>query len=156
MCSSDLRFGHSGKPDDAWLAKQEKETILEPELPIVDTHHHLWNRGGWTATARRAPIVNAACRRVSISCSQRRSASSPSPLCGTVGIRGNIGFVASAIIGARCRCLHLDKLAIAWPGFATCLAPDSLVDRKGFEGIVKLSRFAGKPLGGSVNAALPP
>src|SRR6202035_5837721 len=42
------RFGHSGKPDDAWLEKQEKEPILEPELPIVDTHHHLWDRGGWT------------------------------------------------------------------------------------------------------------
>jgi len=35
------RFGQSSKPDDAWLAKQEKETILEPELPIIDTHHHL-------------------------------------------------------------------------------------------------------------------
>jgi len=42
------RFGHSGKPDDAWLAKQEKEPIREPELPIIDTHHHLWDRGGWT------------------------------------------------------------------------------------------------------------
>jgi len=42
------RFGQSSKPDDAWLAKQEKETILEPELPIIDTHHHLWDRGGWT------------------------------------------------------------------------------------------------------------
>src|ERR1700719_58262 len=42
------RFGHSGKPDDVWLEKQEKETILEPELPIIDTHHHLWDRGGWT------------------------------------------------------------------------------------------------------------
>jgi len=42
------RFGHSGKPDDAWLAKQEKEPILEPELAIIDTHHHLWDRGGWT------------------------------------------------------------------------------------------------------------
>src|SRR5262249_5466613 len=42
------RFGHSGKPDDAWLAKQEREPILEPELPIIDTHHHLWDRGGWT------------------------------------------------------------------------------------------------------------
>jgi hypothetical protein len=29
------RFGHSGKPDDAWLEKQEKEPILEPELPII-------------------------------------------------------------------------------------------------------------------------
>jgi L-fuconolactonase len=42
------RFGHSGKPDDAWLAKQQPEPILEPELPIIDTHHHLWDRGGWT------------------------------------------------------------------------------------------------------------
>jgi predicted TIM-barrel fold metal-dependent hydrolase len=42
------RFGHSAKPDDAWLAKQEKEPILEPELPIVDAHHHLWDRGGCT------------------------------------------------------------------------------------------------------------
>jgi hypothetical protein len=42
------RFGHSGKPDGAWLAIQEKEPILEPELPIIDTHHHLWDRGGWT------------------------------------------------------------------------------------------------------------
>ena len=42
------RFGHSGKPDEAWLAQQEKEPILEPDLPIIDTHHHLWDRNGWT------------------------------------------------------------------------------------------------------------
>jgi len=43
------RFGHSGRPDETWLAKQEGEPILEPDLPIVDTHHHLWDgRGGWT------------------------------------------------------------------------------------------------------------
>ena len=41
------RFGHIGKPDDAWLAKHENELILEPELPIIDTHHHLWDRNGW-------------------------------------------------------------------------------------------------------------
>ena len=41
------RFGHIVQPDEAWLAKQEREPILEPELPIIDTHHHLWDRGGW-------------------------------------------------------------------------------------------------------------
>ena len=29
----------------AWLG-QYREEILEPELPIVDPHHHLWDRGG--------------------------------------------------------------------------------------------------------------
>ena len=28
--------------DDAWLAATEEE-ILEPDLPIVDPHHHLWD-----------------------------------------------------------------------------------------------------------------
>jgi predicted TIM-barrel fold metal-dependent hydrolase len=30
-------------PNEAWLATQAKEAILEPELPIIDPHHHLWN-----------------------------------------------------------------------------------------------------------------
>jgi predicted TIM-barrel fold metal-dependent hydrolase len=30
---------------DAWLAQVEEETI-EPERPICDPHHHLWDRGG--------------------------------------------------------------------------------------------------------------
>src|ERR1051326_617632 len=29
-----------------WLA-QWHEDILEPNLPIVDPHHHLWDRPGW-------------------------------------------------------------------------------------------------------------
>lgn len=32
-------------PDLDWLAKQTEE-VLEPELPIVDPHHHLWDRWG--------------------------------------------------------------------------------------------------------------
>ena len=35
----------SGKVDEAWLA-QNREEIIEPELPIVDSHHHLWSRAG--------------------------------------------------------------------------------------------------------------
>jgi hypothetical protein len=30
----------------AWLDRH-REAILEPELPIVDPHHHLWDRPGW-------------------------------------------------------------------------------------------------------------
>ena len=29
-----------------WLARRT-EPILEPDLPIVDPHHHLWDREGW-------------------------------------------------------------------------------------------------------------
>jgi hypothetical protein len=29
----------------AWLNKL-REDILEPNLPIIDPHHHLWDRGG--------------------------------------------------------------------------------------------------------------
>jgi hypothetical protein len=29
----------------AWLALT-REAVLEPELPIVDAHHHLWDRAG--------------------------------------------------------------------------------------------------------------
>ena len=38
------RFGQSSPPDDAWLARQPPEPILEPDLPIIDPHHHLWER----------------------------------------------------------------------------------------------------------------
>jgi L-fuconolactonase len=29
-----------------WLDRR-REPILEPELPIIDPHHHLWDRTGW-------------------------------------------------------------------------------------------------------------
>ena len=34
-------------PDDDWLSKT-MEDALEPGLPIVDPHHHLWLRNGYT------------------------------------------------------------------------------------------------------------
>ena len=40
------QFGRISAPDEAWLAGRPPEPILEPELPIIDTHHHLWERGG--------------------------------------------------------------------------------------------------------------
>ena len=38
------QFGRVQPPDETWLAKQPPEPILEPDLPIIDTHHHLWDR----------------------------------------------------------------------------------------------------------------
>jgi predicted TIM-barrel fold metal-dependent hydrolase len=41
-----LQSGNIVRPDEAWLARIA-EPILEPELPIVDPHHHLWDRPGY-------------------------------------------------------------------------------------------------------------
>ena len=40
------QFGRIFPPDETWLAKAPAEPILEPDLPIIDTHHHLWDRAG--------------------------------------------------------------------------------------------------------------
>ena len=37
----------SGNADETWLARHT-EDIIEPELPIIDPHHHLWVRDGNT------------------------------------------------------------------------------------------------------------
>ena len=39
-------------PNAAWLGKL-KEEILEPDLPIVDPHHHLWDHPGSRLRPRR-------------------------------------------------------------------------------------------------------
>ncbi len=39
-------FGRIHTPDPAWLALAEPEAPLEPDLEIIDTHHHLWDRPG--------------------------------------------------------------------------------------------------------------
>ena len=41
---SPARFGRIKAPDETWLAQAPSEAILDPELPIIDTHHHLWER----------------------------------------------------------------------------------------------------------------
>jgi predicted TIM-barrel fold metal-dependent hydrolase len=48
MNSATHRFGRIAPPDGKWLARQEVEPVLDPDLPIIDTHHHLWVRGGHT------------------------------------------------------------------------------------------------------------
>jgi L-fuconolactonase len=37
-------FGRIYAPGTAWLTKAPAEEILDPDLPIIDTHHHLWDR----------------------------------------------------------------------------------------------------------------
>ncbi|MDA1076831.1 MAG: amidohydrolase family protein [Proteobacteria bacterium] len=34
---------NENKPVDDWLAQEVPETVLEPDLPIIDPHHHLWD-----------------------------------------------------------------------------------------------------------------
>lgn len=38
------RFGSIFAPDPTWLALQPAEPVIEPDIPIVDAHHHLWDR----------------------------------------------------------------------------------------------------------------
>ena len=40
-------FGELLPPDLDWIARAEPEEVLLPDLPIVDTHHHLWVRPGY-------------------------------------------------------------------------------------------------------------
>ena len=42
--STQTDFGRILPLDKAWLAKLPPEEILDPGLPIIDTHHHLWDR----------------------------------------------------------------------------------------------------------------
>src|ERR1700750_1026135 len=39
------KSGLFGDPRPDWLALRQEE-ILDPKRPIVDPHHHLWDRGG--------------------------------------------------------------------------------------------------------------
>src|SRR5439155_1654595 len=49
QAGSPTRYGRIRPPDEAWLAKAPREPILGPELPIIATHHHLWERPGLRA-----------------------------------------------------------------------------------------------------------
>src|SRR5437660_12774917 len=45
MAEEKPNLGNVIAPNSAWVAKLS-EPALEPELPIVDPHHHLWQRAG--------------------------------------------------------------------------------------------------------------
>ena len=46
MSGEQKSFPHP-RVDEAWLARL-REDVLEPDLPIVDAHHHLWERASGT------------------------------------------------------------------------------------------------------------
>ena len=33
----------ANEPLEQWLSQEQAEDVLEPELPIIDPHHHLWD-----------------------------------------------------------------------------------------------------------------
>jgi L-fuconolactonase len=43
---SKTQFGRIFPPPHGWLAKAPPEPIIDPDLPIIDTHHHFWHRAG--------------------------------------------------------------------------------------------------------------
>ena len=45
MPATEIRLFHHPSPNQAWLALRS-EDALEPGLPIIDPHHHLWERDG--------------------------------------------------------------------------------------------------------------
>ena len=41
------KFGKVYRPDPVWLSKSKQEAALDPDIPIVDAHHHLWDLPGF-------------------------------------------------------------------------------------------------------------
>ena len=44
MSQTVTQFGRIFPPRPDWLAKAPEEPVIDPDLPIIDTHHHLWQR----------------------------------------------------------------------------------------------------------------
>jgi predicted TIM-barrel fold metal-dependent hydrolase len=44
-------FGRIMPPRGDWLAAAEEEEILDPDLPIIDPHHHFWDASGLSGEA---------------------------------------------------------------------------------------------------------
>jgi len=47
MTEAPTIYGKVQKADPDWFARAEEEEVLDPDLAIVDTHHHLWHRPGF-------------------------------------------------------------------------------------------------------------
>ena len=50
-------------PLEEWLAQEKPEDVLEPGLPIIDPHHHLWDMRGTEAPWERSSALAAFSRQ---------------------------------------------------------------------------------------------
>ena len=79
------RFGRVQPPKSAWLAKGPGEAILDPDLPIIDSHHHLWQRPDhrYLLPELLADLQSGHCvvATVFLQCHAMYRASGPSEMC---------------------------------------------------------------------------
>ena len=78
----------------AWLAKRPSETALEPDLPIIDPHHHFWDtpqRGRYLLPELLADIAG----------SQRSEASPGAVSASSTGARGGHNIVSTVFLECR-------------------------------------------------------
>src|SRR3984893_11395341 len=78
----------------AWLAKRPSEAALEPDLPIIDPHHHFWDtpqRGLYLLSELLADIGG----------SQRSEASPDAVSASSAGARGGHNIVSTVFLESR-------------------------------------------------------
>jgi L-fuconolactonase len=115
---SSTALGSVVRPDNDWLARQVVEEILEPELPIVDPHHHLWDRAGHRYLLDELLADTGSGHRVIatvfVDCMAFYRASGPvefKPVGETEFANGVAAMAASAVYGATLACAGIVSFA---------------------------------------------
>lgn len=103
-------YGRITPPRADWLARAPKETILEPDLAIVDTHHHIWeDRGRYNLEDMLADTGSGhnVVATVFIDCRQKYRTSGPEEMRPV----GEVEYVAA--IAEQCLAKYPDKTRVA-------------------------------------------
>jgi L-fuconolactonase len=116
-------YGRIFAPRQDWLARAPAEAILDPELPIVDTHHHLWNAPGrYLIEELLADTASghAVAATVFIECRSNYRTEGPTELRSV----GEVAFVAD--LASRCDADHpgTTRVAAAIVGYADLTLAD--------------------------------
>ena len=100
---SSTAFSHYIPVREDWLARRTEEA-LDPALPIIDPHHHLWDRPDWRyllpdllADTNQAHNIVAT---VFVQCRAMHRASGPPTWSSTIGVSGKAR--ASAVRSGIC------------------------------------------------------